>query len=127
MFADAIRLLRGTVKQAAGLTVRYERGEDVLVASLRVVTGNTPYESISASGVVVTSQSRDYVVEVTDLVRDDNDEEIVPQRGDRLIEVRPGGEAVFELLDLPGSNCWRWSDSYHVARRLHTKQIAGPM
>lgn len=127
MFAEAIRQLRGTIKQAAGLVVRYERGEDVLVAELRVVTGNTPYESMSMSGVVITSQSRDYVVEVADLVRDDDETPIVPERGDRVVEVRPEGEAVFELLDMPGANCWRWSDSYYIARRLHTKQIAGPM
>jgi len=43
-----------------------------------------------------------------------------PQPGDR-IEVE---DRVFEVTPLGDDPCWRWTDSSHLARRIHTREVS---
>lgn len=123
--ARAIAAAARAHQRVGGVEVRYVRpvpGQASLEVTLRAVPGQTTYETLDAAGTtIIAAQSRDYLIVAADLVLDG--EPTQPARGDRIIETEEDGDHTYELLELPSSNCWRWSDEQHVRYRVHTKQI----
>jgi len=96
--------------------VVYSRG--AANVTLRAALGSTNTEFQDASGMIEQYQSRDFIVQAAELVL--GGVAVLPQRGDRITD----GAAVYEVLAPTGMECWKWSDPYRKAIRVHTKEVA---
>ena len=73
------------------------------------------WESVDAAGQIMRTETRDFLVDTTDLAQD-------PKRGDRLVY----GGATYEVTIPPGAeHHWRWSDRNQTLRRIHTMVVSG--
>jgi hypothetical protein len=73
------------------------------------------WESVDAAGQIMRTETRDFLVDTTDLAQD-------PKRGDKLVY----GGATYEVTIPPGAeHHWRWSDRNQTLRRIHTMVISG--
>lgn len=88
--------------------------------SLDAGIGESSFEQADESGVVVRVESRDFMIRQADLVL--LSVAIVPQEGDRIVEVRNGTTYTYEVLSPPGVPLYeetRHKDMF----RVHTKVI----
>jgi len=73
------------------------------------------WESVDAAGQIMRTETRDFLVDTTDLAQD-------PKRGDKLVY----GGATYEVTIPPGAeHHWRWSDRNQTIRRIHTMVTQG--
>lgn len=101
-------------------SVTYRRGAQS-VEDLPATIGKTTFELDDGDGAVIRSESRDYLVLAADLVL--GGAQILPQRGDSIVETLGGKQLVYEVLAPGNEPIWRWSDPYHQTLRIHTKQV----
>ena len=80
--------------------------------------GKTDYDVADESGLRVGSQVTDFLIIAADLILGGT--ATTPQHGDQIIF----SGSVYEVLNLPGDGCWRYSDPYKIALRIHTKQVS---
>ena len=99
-------------------TVCYVRGSQS--ASMPATIGKTTFEVDDGYGVLVRYESRDFLMLTADLTLDDT--LTLPQRGDRIRETQAGQVFVYEVTAPGKEPCWRYSDAYRKALRIHTKQ-----
>ena len=112
--------LSSQLKAKAGTSITYRRknGGSVTVTA---TIGQTTHDTAGDFGTILTWQSRDYLINVADLVV--NGQTITPQRGDKIVETAGSVEHTYEVMgdnDLPA---WRFSGPYRNKFRIHTKQI----
>ena len=88
--------------------VEYRRNAEK--RSVRATFGSTRCEVGDGSGLTIVSRIRDFLILAGELG-------ILPEPGD---VIALGGRR-FEVMDLAGEGCWRWSDPYHQTLRVHTK------
>ncbi len=106
-------------KHLAG-PVTYCRGDQHV--ELAATPGKTTFHICRDQGVFEKTESRDFLITATDLVL--GGELTLPRRGDRIRETQDGKVYVYEVM-APGTEpCWRMSDPYRIAMRIHTKQVA---
>ena len=96
-------------------------GRAALAVVLDASLGVTNVEFEEVAGVVEQFSSRDFIVKASDLVL--GGAAVEPQRGDRIEITLSGVLCVFEVLAPTGMECWKWSDPYCKAMRIHTKQV----
>ena len=108
-------------KKFLSQTVTYIRDGDTEALSLEIsaTVGQTLFNLDDGAGAVIVTQSRDYLIEASDLAV--NDQRLVPCKGDRIIEQRDGQVFTYEVMGPGDEPCWRWSDVYHRTLRIHTK------
>lgn len=105
----------GTV---AAHSIEYRRaGYDALEISASV--GQSNFEEASDYGVLIKTETRDYLVLASLIVYDAAVSE--PRRGD---VVKDGG-ILYEVLAVANEPCFRYSDPDRKMLRIHTKEI-GP-
>ncbi|HOQ06010.1 MAG TPA: hypothetical protein PKY88_12445 [Anaerohalosphaeraceae bacterium] len=97
--------------------VTYQRGAESV--PVLATFGKTTYEVEEAEGVTVGAEVVDFLIAAADLVI--QDQPIRPQYGDQIIVA---GQGTYEVLDLPGAGCYRYSDPYQMTFRIHTKLIS---
>jgi hypothetical protein len=105
--------------QHASRTVAYARG--ALTAQLPATIGKTVFEVDDGYGVLVSHESRDFLVLATDLILDG--QTVLPQRGDRIKETQGTVVFIYEVTTPGKEPVWRYSDPYRQTLRIHTKQI----
>ena len=111
--------LDGQRKKYLAKAVVYCRGQAEV--EVLATAGRTTFEVESSTGVAERFESRDFIITAADLVLDGG--AVVPERGDRIKETVGSLTLVYEVVG-PGSEpCWRWSDPYRLAMRIHTKQV----
>jgi len=111
MLEDAASWLASQTLESLSVPVLYRtRGGERFDA--RAVIGSTVYEAQDGGGVVVRTETRDFIVPAAQLPRE-------PSRGDSVV----WRGTVYEVLAPDGSPCWRWSDAYHNMKRIHTKEV----
>jgi hypothetical protein len=110
MLAKGLAWLARKQKKHVSQRVDYYRGNNCY--HVDATLGQTKLDIDDGSGVRVTAHSIDFLIRAADLP-------IMPDVGDRVIFM----DAEYEVLELPSSGCWRWSDPYAITRRIHTKQI----
>ena len=115
----AMTWLDGRRRQYVGREVVYQRGQQTLTVPATI--GRTVFETTDEYGVVVRTESRDFLISVADLVLDGV--AILPQRGDRIRESEGGQAFVYEVLAPGQEPCWRYSDPYRQTLRIHTAQV----
>jgi len=103
----------------ASRVVTYVRGSRTL--DLPATVGKTVFEVDDGYGVLVRSESRDFLVLAADLMLDS--QPIVPQRGDRIQEVQGSTTFVYEVTAPGKEPAWRHSDPYRKTLRIHTKHV----
>ena len=96
-------------------------GRAALAVVMDATLGVTNVEFEEVAGVVEQFTSRDFIVKASDLVL--GGATVEPQRGDRIEITLSGVLCVFEVLAPTGMECWKWSDPYRKAMRIHTKQV----
>lgn len=122
---DILKAAHVALCKARGVELTYSRGE--VSVDLVGVPGSTPFRFEDANGAGwMRVVSRDYLVLAERLVL--GGQPIQPTRGDRITEVKGAVTRVYEVLAPSGSDEpeWRWSDSYRVVMRIHTKEIEDP-
>jgi hypothetical protein len=95
--------------------VRGGRSADVLAT-----IGKTTFEVDDGYGVLIRSESRDFLIQATDLVI--QGQQTLPQRGDQIQETQNATTFVYEVTAPGKEPCWRWSDAYHTTLRIHTQE-----
>jgi hypothetical protein len=106
-------------RRYASHTVSFMRGDRRAVVLATI--GKTTFEVDDGYGVLVRSESRDFLVSADDLVVDGT--AIMPQRGDRIQETQGAVTFTYEVTAPGKEPCWRWSDAFHKTLRIHTKQV----
>ena len=104
---------------AAGVAIRYVRGDDVV--DLTAVPGTTDFETETSSGMFESHQARDYLILADDLSL--GGASVKPKRGDEIRETVAGEELTFPVMALGGSRHYSYSDPYRKILRVHTKQV----
>lgn len=102
-------------------TVTYQRGSDFVEVSATV--GRTLFQVEREGGIVEQWESRDFIVATADLVL--SGLTVLPAVGDRILEVGGALQFTYQVLGPnPSEPPFRYSDSYRMALRIHTKLIA---
>jgi hypothetical protein len=96
--------------------VLYRRGAVAVTAQATV--GKTTFEVVTAGGILERIESRDFLITAADLAVLG-----LPQRGDRVVEVRGDQTHTYEVLAPGREPHWRWSDPGHRCLRIHTKHL----
>ena len=113
MIQSGIGHLRAIQMQSVASEVVYKRlGGDAL--SVKAVVGRTIFRSTDVDGIWTRVETRDFIV----------------PRGALGFEPQVGDEIEFlgntyEVLAPSGEPCWRWSDAFHTAYRIHAKNTGG--
>lgn len=105
-----------TLRQAAGDPATYQRGA-LSVALSSVLPGKSEYETTDSFGMTTTAEANDWIFAAAELVLDG--ELTTPLPGDQIVI----NGATFELVDLPGRNCYSGSDPQGSTIRCHTKAV----
>jgi len=100
--------------------VQYQRTGQTPI-TVQATFGRTEYDITDGAGASLQTHVVDFLILASDLVALHP-----PQRGDVILAPGSGGDHQYEVLDLPGDGCWRWSDPYHTTLRIHTKDV-GPL
>lgn len=90
--------------------------------TLNATVGRTPFEQSDSEGVLIAAEVRDYIFRAEDLVL--NGSHVLPLVGDRIVETIDGSACTFELMSIGSEPCWRYSDQFQQAFRVHTKRIS---
>ena len=110
LLEDAAKWLEGQTRAHLSVPVLYRRG-DGTEREMRAVVGTTLFQADDGYGVVTSVESRDFIISAGDLPDE-------PEKGDAVV----WAGRTYEVLAPSGAPCWRWSDPYHVMRRVHTKE-----
>jgi len=119
-FDSAVAGMAAVVRSSRGVVVTYRRGE--ASAEVTATVGQTVFEVEDEYGVVMQSQTRDYLIAAADLVL--AGQRIEPQEGDRIEERRDGKTRIYEVMAPGGEPAWRPSDPAGQILRIHTKEVA---
>lgn len=90
--------------------VEYRRPPDV--KTVRATFGKTAFDVADESGLTINAQVWDFLILADELGFD-------PEPGD----VIAANARRYEVMNLGGEGCWRWSDPYRQTYRIHTKDI----
>ena len=111
MLEEAASWLASRTLESLSVPVLYRtRGGEATEA--RAVIGSTVYEAHDGGGMIVRTETRDFIIPAAMLGHE-------PARGDSVV----WRGTVYEVLAPDGSPCWRWSDAYHNMKRIHTKEV----
>jgi len=100
-------------------SVVYARGASTVEVPATI--GRTEFEVDDGFGVLVRTESRDYLILAEHLVLDG--QPALPQRGDRIRETDGSQTVVYEVMTPGKEPPWRYSDPYRKTLRVHTKQV----
>lgn len=124
--ADGAAFLNETMKDSAGVTIRYTpKGWGVPAETLTAWTGTagldeTATPSGGTTSARLTTRERDYLITLADLVTQTPAGRL-PVEGDRITETIGGTACTFEVCKRGAEPCWRFSDRERTRVRVHTK------
>jgi hypothetical protein len=90
--------------------VEYRRPPDAY--TVHATYGRTGFEVADESGLTIGSHVWDFLILAEELEFDPDPGDIIVANGRR-----------YEVMNLSGEGCWRWSDPYRQTYRIHTKDI----
>lgn len=117
LLQKGLQFLQSQRRRHLAQEVIYQRGAESV--PVLATFGKTTYEVKEAEGITVGAEVVDFLITAANLVL--QDEPIQPRYGDQIIV---SGQGTYEVLDLPGDGCFRYSDPYQMTFRIHTKRIA---
>ena len=116
MLANSMQWLEQQRHKYLTIDVQYQRDSELLLLSATV--GKTIFAVPDSYGVLIKTESRDYLVKPSDLVI--GGKQTLPVAGDRITE----NGYVYEVMAPGNKPCWRWSDSFRNTLRIHTKLMS---
>ena len=122
MLQDGLAWLDAQRASHMASPVEYRRDPDAF--AVNATFGKTDYEVADESGLTIGSHVWDFLITADEL----SPEGFEPEPGDVIAAPSAGsGQAgrKYEVMNLGGEGCWRWSDPYRQTYRIHTKDI-GP-
>jgi hypothetical protein len=90
--------------------VEYRRSSECL--TVHATFGKTGFEVAEESGLTIHAHVWDFLILADELG-------FAPEPGDMIA----ANGRMYEVMNLGGEGCWRWSDPYHQTYRIHTKDI----
>ncbi len=112
--------LAGVHRKNASNWIIYKRGTssiEVPAQRTRIIT-----EVETTDGLYLGHEQWTFLIAVADLRLDDQD--TIPQAGDRIVQGTDGSGPVYEVSCLPGQTVSNWSDSYQTRYKIFTKLVA---
>ena len=99
--------------------VIYRRGdvETTVTATIEKIMADQD----TGDGLVLRMEIRDYLIDSGDLKL--NGQLTLPERGDLIIENDDGTDFTYEVLPIGNQRAWRYSDTFRLKLRIHTKLI----
>lgn len=119
VLADGMAWLEDKRQQHLTGTVVFRRGADQV--SLSATIGRTVFRVDKGYGLSERTEARDFIVRTEDLVL--NATLVTPKAGDQVLEPVSDKYHIYELMAPEGEPCWRYSDPYRLAIRMHTKLV----
>lgn len=89
-----------------------DRGDGEEFLNVAATFGKTTYEIADGYGATIKTHVIDFLILFEDL-------SLEPQAGDVIV----ADKRKYEVMNLSGESCWRWSDPYRMTMRIHTKDI----
>lgn len=111
MIEQAAEWLEYQRRKELSVPAEYVRRDGTRI-EVNVTLGKTLFRAEDQYGVTVRTESRDFLIAASELEND-------PERGDSIVY----NGCRYEVLAPNGEPVWRWSGTYHWARRIHTKEI----
>ena len=111
VIASAAAWLNATRTAYMSSPVSYLRGSDA--EEIQATKGKSVFEVQSGDGSVLQIEAQDFIVNWADM-------DPLPTAGDRIVF---GGET-FEVMPFGQESCFRNSDEFNNAIRIHTKKVA---
>ncbi len=90
--------------------VTYQR--DVVSYSVNGTFGRTSYEVADDYGATIQTHVVDFLILGASLP-------LEPEPADVIV----ADARKYEVMNLGGEGCWRWSDPYRTTMRIHTKDV----
>jgi hypothetical protein len=118
LLQDGQSWLADQLKEHASRQVVYQRG--AAQVSVQATIGRTLLKLDDGyGGVRMEWTDRDYLIQATDLVL--SALQIVPERGDRVLDTVAAVTSIYEVMAFGGEPPWRFSDPFGKLLRIHTK------
>ena len=111
--------LSDQIDQYAASSVLYRRGS--LTVPVLAGRGRTTFELTDTSGILISIESRDFLISAANLLFDDIP--ALPEVGDRIIEIIGGELHAFEVSNFGVEQPYRFCDPYRHKLRIHTKYV----
>ncbi len=108
--------LQDVVAAHNGISVTYRRGSAASVVT--ATPGSTVFRFNDEYGRTVRTESRDFLIAVSDLAALTE-----PERGDQIEETQDGVVYTYEVLAPNSEPCWRYSGPFRKIYRIHTKLV----
>ena len=87
-----------------------DHGSGMETFEVQATFGRTSYEIADGYGATIKTHVIDFLISAEDLTFE-------PEAGDVIV----ADNRRYEVMDLGGESCWRWSDPYRMTMRIHTK------
>jgi len=111
--------LSGQMKTHAGTAIAYRR-DGSTDASITARVGQTAFKYTDSSGATIRTITRDFIIDVDDLVLDGTRAE--PRVGDEIIEDDTDGlvRRTYMVTSVNSEPAWKWSGQHRTSVRIHT-------
>jgi hypothetical protein len=110
MLNNGIDWLEQMMLNSCSDPIEYRRSEES--RTVAAVFGKTEFEVEEAGGISVGSFVWDFLIDAATLT-------LVPEVGDLIV----AGGRQYEVMNLSGQGCWRWTSANRRTYRIHTKEI----
>jgi hypothetical protein len=98
--------------------VRYRRGSSSVL--VQAGKGRTTFDLPSSNGMIVETESRDFLITASKLL---DSAQQLPLVGDRIIEEVDGELRAYEVQNFGTERPYRFCDSHRIKLRVHTKYV----
>ena len=119
LLESGVSWLGQQLRAAAGLTVRYVRGNSEV--ELIAVPGRADQPTEGSGLEAIGTQERDWLIDPADLVIDGDS--ITPLRGDRIVVGDGENAQTYEVVHRGNSECFRYTDQSQQMVRVYTQEI----
>jgi hypothetical protein len=111
--------LADQLKAHASHSVTYIRGTEQV--AVQATIGKTEFEIDDESGIIIRSQSRDFLIQAADLQL--GSVESLPVAGDLIRDTQGSNTFVYEVMAPGNEPPYRYSDPFRKLLRVHTKHV----
>jgi len=106
---------------AVRLVYRLDDTAGTPAISVRATRGQSIEQHAEADGSFVTFRAVDFLVPAEDMVN--AGVAFDPRPGHRFIDTTVSPAVHYEVCEIPGEPCWRYTDGHRNRVRIHTKQV----
>lgn len=119
MLEEGSQWLSDQIDEHLSSPVLYRRGSSSV--SVQAGKANTTFELPSSNGMVVTVESRDFLITASKLILDGQQQ--LPLVGDRITEDISGELRAYEVQNFGTERPYRFCDAHRIKLRVHTKYV----